>query len=270
MSTAEPTPLIPETSNRSGQRPNLRSAEPTPNVPETSNLTKLQTRPLAGLLVALLAGLAAWGVLQVTLPVFRIPDELALLPTPAPIEKLLELDAAMGVASRQNAAYALGIAGALMGVFLAAAESVSRGRVLTSIPKGLFAGLLAGLAGVAAGWLGSPTRDALMPVTDWSPMAKTIVLQMVVLGLVALGVGLGISLPYARFRLLVHCLLGAVLAAALAAIIYPPVMGYLRPIADTELVVPGSRGGLLPWLLLFTGLTGLVLTGLGRRRPAVP
>jgi hypothetical protein len=245
----------------------MSTAEPAPSAPVTDSRSSFRTKPLIGLMVALLAGVTAWSVLQVTSPVFRIADELTELPMPLPVDKSLELDAAMYLVSRQNAAYSLGIIGALLGLLLAVSESVARGSVATALPKGLFAGALAGLAGMAAGWMGAPTRDLLAASVAWSPLARTIVLQLSVLGLVAVGVGLGIGLPYARPRFLWHCLLGAVLAATLTAIIYPAVVGYCLPIVDTELVVPGNRGGQLPWALLFTGLTGLVLSGLGQHRP---
>ncbi|MCY2992600.1 MAG: hypothetical protein NTY19_32670 [Planctomycetota bacterium] len=231
---------------------------------------QLQTAALAGAAVALLAGLATWGMLQATGPVFAIPPELANLPTPAPSDKLAELDRALAIASRNNATYALGLLGLLLGAFLATAEAVSRRTVRTAIPKGLLAGVTGGLAGAVAGFVGSQAFGYLLYFPHLSPLGKTIVIQIGALGLLGSGVGLGLGLPYARPRLLANCILGAVLGGTLAAVIYPAVVGYLLPVADTEMVVPGVRGGQLPWVLLTAGLIGLVATGLGKpRKPHV-
>lgn len=230
----------------------------------------LQTAALVGAAVALLAALATWGILRATYPVFEVPEELAHLPTPAPPGKLAELDEALTIASRKNATYALGLLGLLLGASLAAAEAVSRQTTRTAIPKGLVAGVTGGLAGAFAGFVGSKAFAYLPYFPHLSPLGTTIAIQIGALGLLGLGIGLGLGLPYARPRLLVNCIVGTVLGGVLAAVIYPAVVGYLLPVADTERIVPGSRGGQLPWLLLTAGLIGLVATGLGKpRKPKV-
>jgi hypothetical protein len=72
----------------------MSTAETAPSAAEAGPLHSLQTKPLMGLLMALLAGVAAWAVLQATLPVFRIPEEMTELPTPVPVDKMLEVDEA--------------------------------------------------------------------------------------------------------------------------------------------------------------------------------
>jgi hypothetical protein len=243
---------------------------PAPEIPtsgvESGSPASLQTAAWFGLATALLAGLATWGILQATGPVFVIPEEFAHLPAPAPADKLLELDQAMTIANRSNATLALGLFGLLLGALLATAEAASRHRAGTAILKGLLAGVVAGLAGAVGGFAGSEAFTQTVQVTDWSPLAKTIAIQVGVLGLLGFGVGVGVGLPYAKGRLPIHGIVGAVLGGVLAGIIYPAVVGYLLPTVDTEMLVPGNRGGRLPWLLLTAGLIGLVATGLGKSR----
>jgi hypothetical protein len=186
------------------------------------------------------------------------------------VDKMQELVEASDMASRCNAAYAVGMVGLLLGLLLAVTEAIGRGRAMTALPKGILAGLFGGAAGAAGGLAGWYLLYALLPSSHWSPLAKTIVVQGVTLGLLGLGVGLGLALPYRRWRLLLNAALGSVLGAALAAFIYPAATGYFLPQANTEMVVPGCRGGLLPWLLLSTGLIGLVATGLGKPRTTKP
>jgi hypothetical protein len=209
--------------------------------------------------------LLTWGILQVAFPVFSVPEELANLPTPAPPDKEAELIRALEIANRGHATLAVAILGVVVGCFLAAAESCSRGMCRSAMWKGPLGGAIAGLFGAGAGLSGFFLVGSLKYVAGLSPLAKTITAQSATLGLLGLGIGVAIAIAYGGFRLLLNCSLGGILGGVFAAIIYPTCVAYLLPVAQTELAIPKDATIQSIWIAATTLLIGFALTGVGKR-----
>lgn len=227
--------------------------------------SRLCCGPVLGALAALVAGLLAWGVWQTIGPVFHVPAELRDLPTPAPPEKDAELALAVAEANRQNAILAIAILGAVTGLVLATAECASRRALRSACWKAPLTAVFAGLIGAGAGFAGSFVFESPELLTGWSPLAQTIVVQAVTLGLMGLGVGAGVAIFVGRVPVVVSSALGGILGGTLAAFFYPACAAYLTPAAQTECVLPRDATSRLIWMTMATVLIGLIVTGLGKR-----
>lgn len=236
-------------------------------VPSSSHL---QCGLVLGAFVALLAGLLAWGAWQAMGPVFVMPKELVDLPYPAPPGKAAEQDRATAVVNRHNAILALGLLGAIVGLFLATAEAGSRRALKSACWKGPMTAALAGLAGAGGGLAGSLVLESPEILGEWSPLAWTIAVQAVTLGALGLGVGAGVAVPHGTLRLILSSASGGILGGLLAALIYPVCMAYLMPVAQTECVMPRDTLSRLIWMTAVAVLIAMVLTGLGKRHRPMP
>jgi hypothetical protein len=218
--------------------------------------------PGASLVIALLAGVAVWAVLNSIMPVFLLPERLAGLSGNLPEAQLQELKAAAALARQRNTMVALGAMASVLALTLAAAELFFRRQPVRAVFGGLLAGLIGGGVGVGAAVLG----DLLMTsVKLENPLAKTMILQLSMLGLVGLGVGIAIAIPILRPRLLATCVSGGLLGGVLAAFLFPILVSFL-PRVNTEQLVPDGKG-LLLWIALAFGLIGGVMAGLGKEKP---
>lgn len=221
--------------------------------------------PLAACAVTLFAGLLTWGVLQACFPVFEIRKELQNLPTPQPSDLAAKAAQALVVASRWNATLLFAILGLSLAGSLAATESLLRGMAGSAWWRGLLSGVVAGLCGAGAGLSASLLLESPSSLGGMSPLARTISVQCLGLGLLGLGVGLGSGIT-GGWRLLLNAAVGGALGGLLVGFLYPTGMGYLLPHTQTEHVVPIERSSQLIWLVAVSLLTALVITGLGRKK----
>ena len=227
----------------------------------------LRCGPLAGCAAAVLGGLLTWGILQVCFPVFDIPKELQNLPYPPPSGWVAKAEQAVIVAARWNATLLFAILGITTAGFLAAAESVLRGDAGSAWWRGILSGTMAGLCGAVAGLAASLLLESPQATGGMSPLARTISVQCLGLGLLGLGVGLGVGVTGGWSRLL-NAGVGGALGGLLGGFLYPTGMGYLFPNTQTEHVVPIERTSQLIWLVAVPLLTALVITGLGVNKTA--
>jgi hypothetical protein len=93
------------------------------------------------------------------------------------------------------------------------------------------------------------------------------IVQGAMLGVMGLGLGLAMSLALSRPRPLVTCVTGCLLGGVLAALVFPPIVGFFLPGANTEDLVPDEGTGRLLWVGLVAGLIGMTVTGLGQEVP---
>jgi len=230
----------------------------------------LQCGLVIGVLAALLAGLLAWGTWRAIGPVFTMPEELTNLPTPVPPDKAAEQDQATAMVNRNNATLALGLLGAIVGLFLATAEAGSRRALKSACWKGPMTAVLAGLAGAGGGLAGSLVLESPELLNDWSPLARTIAVQGVTLGALGLGVGVGVAVLHGTLRLILLSAAGGILGGLLAALVYPVCVACLMPVAQTECVMPTDTLSCLIWMTAAAVLIAMVLTGLGKRHRPMP
>jgi len=234
--------------------------------------------PLMGMVLGLSGGAVTWAVLFVCYPVFQISEELANLPTPAPIEDLERAEAAMIEANGYNAVFAVGLLGAVVAATMAIGEGIAQGSIVKALIAAAACAFIGALAGCLTGWLGHVVLQACRPVEDLTPLARTIRVQGVMLATVGAGIGLGIGVMLGRrARTTVICPIAGGLAGVFAGMLYPFLTAVLLPNVRTEILIPAQIGNHFLWLGLTTGLLGLTVFGLAKqpagkqeRRAAVP
>jgi hypothetical protein len=203
--------------------------------------------------------------------VFTIPRELAELPTPAPVDKLLEQVAAQRKANGYNAVLFLGAFGALAGGSLALGEAVFRRNIRAALVTVPACALVAGLFGGLAGYLGHAIHAALRDFGDWTELTKTMAMQGAMLATLLGGVGLVCgSILQRRMRTAVACLAVGLLAGVLAGMLYPMLAAVLLPTASTKPVVPDGPIIRLMWVGLAAVLLGLTVPRAARSRVPRP
>ncbi|MEO2033136.1 MAG: hypothetical protein ABGZ35_13725 [Planctomycetaceae bacterium] len=222
--------------------------------------------PIPGLFLSAIVTLLVWGALEVMPPVFELPEHLRELSGNAPEAQQKERMEASLAASNRNAAVSLGLLASALGLFLTIAEVKFRRQGLRAIWAGPLAILIAGVFAVGGGVLGGMlTASSVLPE---DPLARTILVQGTMFGLVGLGVGSGVglavTLPTFRPRLLATCFAGGMLGGLLAGLVFPFAASVLLPIARTEVLMPDPGVSRLLWLALASSAIVLPLTGMGK------
>jgi len=222
--------------------------------------------PISGLILSGLAAILVWGALEVMPSVFELPEHLRELSGNAPEEQQkVKRDASL-VTDNKNATLSLTMSASTLGLFLTIAEVQHRRQGLRAIWRGLLAFLIAGAFAVGGGILGGTLAASVALPED--PLARTIVVQGTMFGLVGLGVGAGVAfavmLPIFRPRLLATCLTGGMLGGLLAGLIFPFAASILLPNARTEILMPDPGMSRFLWLALASIPIALTLTGMGK------
>jgi hypothetical protein len=207
-----------------------------------------------------------WGVLQGCFPVFEIPVELRDLPSPQPPDLAAQAAQATEVATRWNAALTLGILGFAVAALIAGVEAFSRSAAASAWWRALISGLIAGGLAAAGGLVASLLLVSPQPLGETSPLARTITVHCVGLGVLGFGVGAAVGLTAGGVRLAAHAALGGLLGGVLIGFLYPSLMAYLLPIAKTERVIPLEPVSQLIWLAAAAVLPTLIMTSLGRKK----
>jgi hypothetical protein len=175
--------------------------------------SSLVIRPVTCLVLVLLTGLVVWAFLDAILPIFQLPEHLSnLAGNSVTADQLQESRAVSASVRNNNAAVAIAVSASALALVLAAAEMLFRRDLLRAIWGGLLAGLLAAGAGLGAATFGAVLMSSLS-VED--RLTKTLLTQAAVLGVLGSSVGMAVSLPMFRARLLGNCTLGGLLGACL-------------------------------------------------------
>jgi hypothetical protein len=89
-----------------------------------------------------------------------------------------------------------------------------------------------------------------------------------VLAILGGGVGLGVGTSCGRrLGAAAICLLAGALAGGLSGMVYPFSAGVLLPSMRTEVLIPAEPLNRLLWIGVSSGLLGLIVAGLARKRP---
>ena len=229
----------------------MASNDPKPAGDQTHSTAAKTPNGWLALLLSLVAGGAAWGLIQVIHPAFDIPEEFHVVAMGISEEQALAVVAAQERTDRNNATLYLAIVGALLAVGLAAA----RGRVLgavVALPIGLALGALAGWGGslIHASWSMALGEDELL---------RTMGVQAATLGILGIGVGLAFAAARPRRSLLLAATLAGLAAGAVAGALYPLGMSVVMPAIHSESLIPLEATSRLIWIALLAGLLGLIV-----------
>ncbi len=136
---------------------------------------------------------------------------------------------------------------------------------LSAADREAFAGAAAGrhpvsaVGGFAAGLTGGLVYKG--PLGD---LAENVKLQVVMLGLLGLGVGLALGDSTQTFPQDRRGGDAGALGGVLAAVLYPVAASLLLPTAGTDLLIPAGVANRLLWLGISSGVLGLVVVGMTR------
>jgi hypothetical protein len=220
--------------------------------------------PLAGLLFGLLGGLLAYLLIQAFHPLFAIPDEVTANMMTVPDELQRPVD-------RNNAMAALAILGGAAAAALSVGEGLCRRSWLTVLAAGAACTLLGAAVGCLAGYLGFIGLEHYQSRADLTNLVKTLRVQSAMLGALGAGVGLGLGAFAARrFGAAIQGLIAGLLAGGLAGMVYPVICAAFMPGVITEVVVPIWTTERLVWIGLFTGLVGVTIPAIVRKKPPKP
>jgi hypothetical protein len=225
----------------------------------------LAAGPVLGVFAALIGGILTWGVWQTCFPLFTIPEELLWKgPLPEPPEVVEAVTAAGIKAETYNVTTLLGVLGGVLGVSLAIAEALKRRSLRTGLAGPCLGVLFGAGLGALGGWLGCATFWKVYPSPDISPLAKTMLVQGIILGTLGGAAGLVLGILSRRGATLIKCLIGGIVAGGLVAILYPFLAAWLLPMMRTEVILPEEPLERLVWTGVTVGMLGLVIPGLGR------
>jgi hypothetical protein len=224
--------------------------------------------PFGALVWALLGGIIVWAILQAWYPLFSIPADLATVSPYNHPERLPEAAVAVHEVRVSNAMLAIAVLGALVGGALAIGDGMKRRSPAAALASGVACAVIGALFGSLAGFLG----DKMFNSPDWlagsSPLARTMQIEAIVLAILGGGVGLGVGASCGRrVRTAAICLLGGILAGVLAGMFYPFSVSILLPEMKTEHLVPNEPINRLLWIGVSSGLLGLIVPALARKRP---
>ncbi|MGH7200500.1 MAG: hypothetical protein ACREJB_07835, partial [Planctomycetaceae bacterium] len=179
-----------------------------------------------------------------------------------------ELFAAQADVAMKNLVLTLGLLGAVVGAVIGLAGGVrdrSFGRGVVGLLLGLVLG--GGLA-VASAYLGQEIGariDASMPHTaafhtrQYGKMLRTLAVHATFWGLIGLAAALAATLPTRRIGLMLKSVLGAIIAAILAMMVYQALLGNLFQVSRFELLLPQEIGPIVAWTLPASVLIGVAI-----------
>jgi len=215
-----------------------------------------------------MAGVFVLVLLEWIHPVFTISDELLeKFPkgAPPPTALVAEAHAASAMADGANAILCFGLLGMLVAAgfsFLGQRSQDQRRMSSVGIAVGAALGLLFGCLGGVFGYI---TDQVLDPIGSLPPLAKTILVQCVMLVAVGAGVGLAwgfrdkVASHQPHKHHIVHSMIGGMLSGLLAGLLYCVLVAILFPAVNTTLLVPKQGTARILWIGLVVIMQGVLV-----------
>ena len=213
-----------------------------------------------GAALGLIAGCISWAAIQAVHPAFEVPKEYHIEAMGAPPERVEALMNATARTDRKNLTLYLGLCGALLAGLLA-----SSGRSLRAIAIAAPLGLL---LGGFTGWLGHFAYERLVADAVQTDMTRIVAAQAILLAGLGLAGSAGWAIARGRPAETPLYAVAGLAGGGLAGALYPVLMSVVLPDIDTSTLLPREATSRLMWLLLASGLIGLVMPLAARRRPA--
>jgi hypothetical protein len=221
---------------------------------EPSGPTGWSIRPWEGLVLGVLAGALAFGLLQAMHPVFQVPEEFHIAGIGAPVERHDAFRREQDRVDRQHAMLYLGDLGLLLGAALGTRVLAARRAWLTF----LLAPLLGLVGGVIGGWFGPLVYVAARDKVGHADLLQIVGAQMLIGVPLGLLLGLGVGLSGGTVKSAIRGGAVGTLGGVLFAILYPLIVAVLLPTANTEVLLPEEGITRLVWLATLGGSVGLL------------
>jgi hypothetical protein len=225
------------------------------------------TAPLAMGFAGLLAGGIVWCIVELSFPLFEVPDEL-LQKIPLsfpPAELLAEVAAAKQVVNLKNGA----AVGLLLGLLATTAFSVAQGAARgfhRSLGQMAMCVVCGGAGGATAGLVSQLWMNHLLSSTE--PMTAAVVVQAAFWGILGAGAGVGVGMFSGSVGGFFRLVFQGVLAGAIFGLVYGVAAAFVFPMDDAERLLPASLANRAAWAVVGTAVLGLLLgTSSKQRRP---
>jgi hypothetical protein len=228
----------------------------------------LSAGPRLGLLFALLGGALAWLVFRAYYPIATVPMNIQDLGG----ENLTAGQDQMIIAiqnniNRQNTLFALAVVGSLVGGGLGLAEGIARRSFNSVVGIISLVAMIGTVAGVVGGLLTDLVYTNMKHIGDPLTLGGAVLIHVISLAVLGAGIGLGLGASTGRAAATGNCLLAGMLAGFGAGLIYPIVVSFVLPGAQTQVLAPEEAGSQLVWIGSIASLLGLVVPGTAARRP---
>jgi len=233
----------------------------------------LLLHPLLGLILGIGAGAIAAGVFYWPVPYPWFKAQLVtgqVKPSDGPPSgETPEQTAKRLRAESNNAMFAVGVAGVLIGGFLGLGEGLARRSGREAIVLALLGSILGGLFGAVGGMVGHHLAITYEFNLSMSELGRTMLIHGTALVSLCAGVALGVSLATRSVAMISRNLVAGILAGILATLLFTVVTSFAFPGVRTQTVIPQGSGSelasaLLVWLAATGGLVGLMVPALGR------
>lgn len=254
------------------EAPPLSASEKPATSAETAGSAPRERRVWRNMLMlpvsGLTGGVAAWALMGLFSGYFDVEDGSDQLGAqgggaPAPVaEEVLEELAQQRTASYRNTALAIGLFGFAVGGLLGAGTGAARRSVRTAVLCTAGGLLLGGLFGAVGGYASIWVMEQLA-LTRLPTRFQNLGSQATAWLTVAVGIGLGLSLPGGRWRRVAASTGGSVVAATAACAAYVVLAAILFPLENSDLPVPEGNLNRLLWATMTAGLIGVALARTG-------
>jgi hypothetical protein len=226
------------------------------------------------LLLAIVAGGIFLGIYNTAFPIYEVPANLRRnFPSDEDAQKR---EVAFRFATTLHVTIGLAILGGLLAALLGTGEAWASQPNRGAYVRAGIGVVLATLAGAAGGLAGALLAIPLEPLDATYPMARIILVHVVMLGVMSAGVGLAVGWVSGSGRATGLSSGTGFASGVLAALVFPIFGAFVMPHLKTDAVVPdGSRGifgcvssegvwGMILWILFATVILGLMLPLMNR------
>ncbi len=226
----------------------------------------LVQNPLVGLILALVAALTVWGVIQKVHPIFRVPKEYDVPSIGMPPERFAAFRRQQDFVDRKHAMVYLGGLGLLLGTLLGIRTGLASGSWLLA----LCAAPLGALGGAAGGFGGCLVYEYVHAHIGQAQLIHMVLGQLAMATPLGLGLGLGLGLATRTIGGAAKAAFSGVVAGVLAGAIFPVALSILLPAASGDAYLPEESTSRLLWLAILAGTMGLVIPVGGSTKATAP
>jgi hypothetical protein len=235
--------------------------------PAAAATGRLSAGPWLAVLFALLGGALTWLVFYAYYPIANVPMDLAdSVSENMTSDQEQRIFAVLNNTNRTNTLFALAVVGALVGGGLGLAEGIARRSLKSVLAVTSLVAQIGTVAGITGGLLTDLIYINMKHFGDPLTLGGTILIHVISLAVLGAGIGFGLGASTGRAAAAGNCLLAGMLAGLGAGLIYPIVLAFVLPGAQTQVLVPAESGNQLIWIASIAVLLGIVIPGTASKR----
>jgi hypothetical protein len=190
------------------------------------------------LTLSVIAGAIVVMFVMAFFPIFAIPDEL-MIPFPPP-----EIAQARGARTAevrlQNAVVFTATLGLMLSLFIGTGTAITRRFAGNTVPMLIGGVVLATAVSAASGAVGYYLLQSVRSMDSLVPIAQTFIVQACMLGLIGAVVAFAAGLVSGNVSAAANNIVSGIMAALVAAFLFPLISSFAMPKLFTEGVIPGA------------------------------